>query len=168
MKKLLISCIFLVSFFTPITYAQSPIPIAVFDLEFISYSQEVDYGVKNEAEKARAIMVSEYLRDLLRRDGRYEVRDLSSIRDDIAKTVGTFKCNGCEEDLAKRIGASRSISGAVQKISVLIQTIVIREREVETGKVLRLYQTDIRGNTDAAWKRGVSWLVRNRLLADDP
>jgi hypothetical protein len=37
-------------------------------------------------------------------------------------------------------------------------------RSVETGKVVQFAGADIRGNTDKSWTRGVSWLVRNRLL----
>ena len=62
-------------------------------------------------------------------------------------------------------GAERSITGAVQKLSVLVQTIIIRERDVATDRIVSQYQTDIRGNTDIAWTRGLRWLVDHRLLA---
>jgi hypothetical protein len=31
---------------------------------------------------------------------------------------------------------------------------------------VRVYSVDIRGNTDESWSRGISYLVRNRLLRE--
>lgn len=143
--------------------AEEPIPLAVFDLAFINYSQEVEFGVKNEAEIARARMASNYLRELLAKEPRFSLLSSDPIMDDLRAAGDVFTCNGCEEKLARKIGAERSITGAVQKLSVLVQTIVLRERDARTGAVIALYQTDIRGNTDIAWKRGVAFLVENRI-----
>jgi hypothetical protein len=38
-------------------------------------------------------------------------------------------------------------------------------REVTSGRLTRVLQADIRGNTDESWLRGIRWLVANRLLA---
>ncbi|WP_417671724.1 DUF3280 domain-containing protein [Roseibium sp.] len=141
-------------------------PVAVFDMEFINFSQEVEFGAKNEAEYRRIAMLSVYLRELLEGSGRYEVVDLTLLGDDVARYGGVFSCNRCEEKLARKAGVPTSITGAVQKLSVLVQTVILRERDAATGAVLQLYQTDIRGNTDEAWKRGLKWLVDNRLLVE--
>lgn len=143
-----------------------PIAAAVFDFEFVNWSQEVDYGAKNEAERNRLPMVSLEMRTMLEQSGRYRLLDLSSARADLAKMGEIHSCNGCDADIASELGADVAISGVVQKLSVLVQTIVITVRDAKTGHVIKKVQTDIRGNTDEAWKRGVSWLVRNRLLAD--
>ena len=39
-------------------------------------------------------------------------------------------------------------------------------RDAETGKLLKGMSADIRSNTDRSWTRGVSYLVRNRLLKE--
>ncbi|WP_413203943.1 DUF3280 domain-containing protein [Rhodospirillum sp. A1_3_36] len=145
--------------------ADKPEPVAVFDMAFINYSQEVDYGEKNEAEHARIAMLSDYFRQLLSESGRYGVQDISPLTGRIAKQGNVFSCNECEAGLARAVGAERSFTGAVQKISVLIQTVIIRERDAQSGQVVAQYQTDIRGNTDQAWRRGLKWLVENRVLA---
>ncbi len=139
--------------------------VAVFDMAFINFSQEVEYGAKNEAEHARIAMLSDYLRELLDESGKYEPVDLAVRGGDVHRYGDVFTCNRCEEKLAREVGVKTSITGAVQKLSVLVQTIILRERDAETGKVLALYQTDIRGNTDEAWRRGLKWLVDHRLLA---
>lgn len=140
--------------------------VAVFDMAFINFSQEVDFGAKNEAEHARIRMLNAYLRDLLAGSGEFELVDTTALGEELTRYGDVFTCNHCEEKLARAAGAPASITGAVQKLSVLVQTIILRERDASTGEVVRLYQTDIRGNTDEAWRRGLKWLVEHRLLAE--
>jgi hypothetical protein len=52
----------------------------------------------------------------------------------------------------------------VEKVSTLILTISLFERDVASGKLVQVAIAQIRGNTDQSWSRGVKWLVRNRLL----
>ena len=75
-------------------------------------------------------------------------------------------CNGCEAKIAANLGAEQAITGTVQKVSNLILNINLYVRDVASGKPLRAYSVDIRGNTDKSWSRGVSYMVRNRLLRD--
>ncbi|SNR78032.1 DUF3280 domain-containing protein [Puniceibacterium sediminis] len=140
------------------------LPAAVFDIEFINFSQEVDYGATNEEEKIRALMLSEEFRALLKKSGRYSLVDTTGAADDLALHGNPFSCNACEAKIAAKLGAERSFTGAVQKLSVLVQTIIIRERDVRSGDVMAQYQTDIRGNTDVAWRRGLEWLMKNRMV----
>lgn len=147
--------------------AGDPVSVAVFDMGFENFSQEVDYGASNAAEAARIVMLSAHLRDLLAASGRYRVIDAGPAAADPRANGDVFSCNGCEAPLARELGASRSVTGRVQKMSVLVQTVILRERDVATGEVVSLYQTDIRGNTDEAWRRGLDWLVKNRLLRQE-
>lgn len=140
------------------------LPVAVFDIEFVNFSQEVDYGATNEAEQARARMLSKEFRTQLEASGRYTLVDMAPAEDDVAMHGNPFHCNACEAKIARKLGAERSFTGAVQKLSVLVQTIVIRERDAQSGEILAQYQTDIRGNTDIAWQRGLTWLIENRML----
>lgn len=140
------------------------LPVAVFDIAFVSFSQEVEFGASNEAEKARALMLSEEFRTLVEDSGRYVLVDTARAGEDLALHGNPFSCNACEAKIAAKLGAERSFTGAVQKLSVLVQTIIIRERDTRTGDVLAQYQTDIRGNTDEAWLRGLRWLIKNRML----
>ncbi len=146
--------------------ADEPAPVAVFDMSFVNFSQEVDYGATNEAEKARIVMLSDYFRELLAGTGHYAPVELGPVAEDIARNHNdVFHCNLCEAPMARKLGVGRSFTGTVQKLSVLVQTIIVRETDAETGEVVALYQTDIRGNTDEAWRRGLKWLVDNRVMA---
>ncbi|MHA7867751.1 MAG: DUF3280 domain-containing protein [Salipiger thiooxidans] len=145
-----------------------PTPVAVFDMSFINFSQEVDYGATNEAEHARIAMLNQHLRERLDESGRFRVVDPAPVSAELAMHGDAFTCNHCEAALARKLGAGLSITGAVQKMSVLVQTVILRERNSDTGEIVALYQTDIRGNTDIAWKRGLDFLIDNRLLTDHP
>lgn len=140
------------------------LPVVVFDIKFINFSQEVEFGATNEAEKARALMLSEEFRTLLEESERYTLIDTTAAEEDLALHGNPFNCNACEAKIAAKLGAERSFTGAVQKLSVLVQTVIIRERDTRTGDVMAQYQTDIRGNTYEAWRRGLRWLMKNRML----
>ena len=75
-------------------------------------------------------------------------------------------CNGCEAKIARDLGAELAITGTVQKVSNLILNINLYVRDAATKKQLRAMSADIRGNTDRSWSRGVTYLVKNRLLKE--
>jgi hypothetical protein len=54
----------------------------------------------------------------------------------------------------------------VQKVSDLILNINVYMADVAAGKLAFVHSVDIRGNTDESWTRGVTYLVKNYLLAD--
>jgi hypothetical protein len=80
-----------------------------------------------------------------------------------ASALDAWNCNGCELDLARKVGAKISVTGWVQKVSNLILNINLVARDVTTGQVIGAGSVDIRGNTDQSWSRGLSYLLRNRL-----
>jgi hypothetical protein len=54
----------------------------------------------------------------------------------------------------------------VQKVSNLILNINIYLRDARDDRMLQAMSADIRGNTDESWSRGLSYLIRNKLLAE--
>jgi len=147
--------------------AEKPASTAVYDFELIDTSLEGSIKGENADETRRLKVISDLLRQLLSRSGKYEVLDLTPVKNDI-DDAGTFNgCNGCDIEIAKKLGASLAITGTVQKVSNLILNINIFVRDTATGRLKQTMSADIRGNTDQSWTRGVRWLVRNRLLAQD-
>ncbi len=139
---------------------------AVFDFELFDTSLEGEVRGLNEAEQQRLGMISELLRRLMVESGRYQAVDLTPVAAEI-EAAGHFRgCNGCDVALARQLGASLAVTGVVQKVSNLILNINIYIRDTVGGGLVKAMSADIRGNTDQSWSRGVSWLVRNRLLAD--
>lgn len=144
--------------------AEAPLSAAVFDFEFVNWSQETDYGADNSVEIERLDLISDLLRQLLTESGRYALKDTAPAAARVAAVNSLHGCNGCDADIARDLGAALAITGVVNKVSNMELALVIRIRNAKTKKVVIAYQADIRGNTDKSWTRGVSWLVRNRIL----
>ena len=119
-------------------------------------------------QEARLDRLTADLKAQLAASGRYEIIDLTPVEADYARLAPMRGCNGCDIDLAKELGATQGMVGIVQKVSNLILDVAIYVRDVETGRVVQVAKTSIRGNTDESWQRGLRFLVDKRLLAAPP
>jgi hypothetical protein len=135
---------------------------AVFDFDFVDTSLEGASGTVRGDEAARLALISDTLRRMLAERG-ITVVDLAPARERIAKAAPLTRCNGCDLELARELGAELAVTGLVQKISNLILNINVTIRDARDGEAVRGGSVDIRGNTDESWSRGISYLVRNRL-----
>jgi hypothetical protein len=142
--------------------AGTPMPTAVsnFDLYDTSLQGQV-YG-PDPAEQERLHALDGQLRKLLAESGCCVILPLGKVADKAA-TIEMSKCNGCDADFAREIGAHFAVTGMVQKVSNLILNINLAVRDVETGEVIHAGTVDIRGNTDESWSRGLRYLLRDRL-----
>lgn len=153
----------------PVTAAEENPPhhAAVFNFEFVNWSQEVDYGADNRTEIERLILISDLLRQKLSESDRFVLQDTAPLAEKIAGINSLHGCNGCEAGFAREVGAGLAVTGIVNKISNMELSINLRMRDAASGKILATYQADMRGNTDESWTRTVAWLVRNRVLHPD-
>ncbi len=105
--------------------------------------------------------------DLVRRiseDGRYEPVGGSDLAADVEKTGPIYKCNGCEDDIAGRLGAKLALIATVEKLSDLLFNFNLYLRDVSQAKVTSIMSTTIQGSTDEAWLRGIRYLAERKLL----
>jgi hypothetical protein len=135
---------------------------AIFPFDLVDVSLSGQYAGPDAHEAERLRLVTEELRTLAKRDGNYEVLDLSSIAPEIAKAVPILKCR-CEADLARRVGATVAITGFVRKVSNLVLEMHLVETDVASGKVTKSHRVEMRGNTDETWLRGVRRLLANHV-----
>jgi hypothetical protein len=154
--------------FATVTIARAAPKAAIFPFELIDTSLEGELGGARQDEARRLVLVTQELRQLVVRDGGYELVQLTGLEREIARAQPLRKCNGCEADLARQIGAEVAITGTVQKVSNLILNLNIYVRAAASGKLARAMSVDIRGNTDESWLRGLRWLVANRLFVERP
>ena len=56
--------------------------------------------------------------------------------------------------------------GLVQKFSDTLLAVSIQVIDAETGALKNSYSAGLQGNTDEAWLRGVSYIVRNKLTTE--
>ena len=140
--------------------------VAVFDFELIDTSLEGEiYGTRPE-EIERLKSISDLLRLKLSESQRYQLVDTSPAQERIADVGYIHGCNGCEAKIARSLGADQAITGTVQKVSNLILNINLFVRDANTSRLVQAFSVDVRGNTDESWSRGLSYLLRNRLLKD--
>ncbi len=139
---------------------------AVFPFGLIDDSQEGEAdGVRADQTKRLGLITGE-LEAMLEKDGRYEPVDIKPIEDEIRAKAPIYKCNGCEDELTRKVGAKLAMIGTVQKVSNLILNINLYIRDLAAGKIVREYSVDVRGNTDETWSRGLRYLVKNRLFEE--
>ncbi|HEX5958455.1 MAG TPA: DUF3280 domain-containing protein [Hyphomicrobiaceae bacterium] len=136
---------------------------AIFPFELSDVSLEGQLAGQRPDETRRLALVTQELRRLAAQKAGYEVVDLTSMKSDIEKAAPFYKCDGCELELARRAGADVAITGYVRKVSNLILKVFINVRDVNSGRITKIQQADIKGNTDETWMRGVRYLVINGL-----
>lgn len=137
--------------------------VAVFAFELFDTSGEAGPSGPKPEEQRRLALVTGEMRKALAGAG-YEVVDLQPQAARIEEMAPIRGCNNCELPVARALGADIEVIGLVQKVSNLILNINFQLRDVATGKVLRAGSADIRSNTDESWRRGIDYLIRNRLL----
>jgi hypothetical protein len=148
---------------TPV--AAEPVRVAVFDFEMIDTSLDGEMKGTSAEEKARLAKLAPALREKLAASDRFIVVDTNSVNER-AHAQNLQACGGCDATLAHEVGADVALTGTVQKVSNLILNINIYLRDAKDDRMLQTMSVDIRGNTDESWSRGLSYLIRNKLLAD--
>jgi len=142
--------------------------IVVFPFDLIDDSQEGEADGIRADQTARLKLATEELKKLIAADGRYEIIDSAPIAAEIEEKAPIYKCNGCEDALAKKAGADLAVVATIQKVSNLILNMNLFVRDVNKERTVRAMSTDIRGNTDESWLRGVKYITKNQFLAEDP
>ena len=117
-------------------------------------------------DKRRLEVITAELTKLIKDSGRYQIVDSAPIAKEIDDKSPMYKCNGCEDDLAKKVGADVAFIGTVRKASDVLFTVSIYVRDVANQKVINQGSSEIYGNTDKMWLRAVNYIVDRRLYAD--
>lgn len=141
--------------------------LAIFPFDLIDDTKENEYEPARPEEIERVKLATEELRKLVAADGRYEVVDMTPVAKEIEDKGPIYKCNGCEDGIAKKVGAEVALITTVQKISRVALNMNVYVRDVVNERTVRAMSTDILGNTDENWLRGVKYLTKNRLFAEE-
>ena len=147
-----------------VTAEHRPVSLAVFDFELFDVNPEGDAGGVKPAERKRLRLISDLLRRQLESSGSFVLVDTGPEAANIKAAGHLYGCNGCEAGIARSLGADFAITGTVKKVSNLILIINLYVRDAATGNMIRAFSVDVRGNNDKSWSRGVSYIVRNKLL----
>lgn len=161
----LAACALLLGLAAPSAAAPKSVEVAVFDLELYDTSLEGELRGRDPAETARLDMLSDLLRETVAERRDMQPVDTAPLRERLATMPALYSCGGCETKLAAELGAERSISGYVYKVSTLVLYISLAVRDTGSGKLLGEKSVSIRGNTDESWRHGLKYLLKTQILA---
>jgi hypothetical protein len=165
-KRIVIFALAAMSFPAVASAAQKAV---IFPFDLIDQQQQFEIGVMPKGldpeDKRRLEIITSELTRLIKEGGQYEIVDTAPIAKDIDDKSPMYKCNGCEDDLAKKVGADVAFIGTVRKASDVLFTVSVYIRDVANAKVIHQGSSEIYGNTDKMWLRAVNYIVDRRLFA---
>lgn len=142
---------------------------AVFPFDIHDAQQDGEIVPQYNPEDLRRLkLVSEELKALMEKDGKYAVIDLTPHAKEIEAASPFQQCNGCEVPIAKEAGADIAVTGYVDKVSDALISLQIIARDANTGELTKTMSAQINGNTDELWLHGVRYLWRNRFNVEAP
>ncbi len=133
--------------------------LAVLPFEIDDNSGEVGAPGRHDAMLSH---VTRFVGEKIAATGLFHVVDPTRVTEAVAaENPGTYlrACNGCELDIAKRVGADRVMIGWFFKMSTLIGTLHVVIKDVATGHVVYAKDFDFRGDNEKAWRRAADYMV---------
>ena len=146
------------------TAAPPPVRIAVFPFELADFSAAAPYVPADDIDREQLRLSTEEARRLIVESGRYQLVDIGTASEQIAKAKPLHDCNGCEAGIAFRLAADQSMIGIVTRITRTEYAVTYKIRDAESGGLVDVQQTDLRMGANVAWSRGARWLIQRRLL----
>ena len=144
--------------------AASPVKIAVFPFELMDFSAAAPHVAPDDIDREQLRLSTEEARRLIAESGRYQLVDVGPVNDQIAKAGQLRDCEGCEAGIAAGLGADQSMIGIVTRITRTEYAVTYKIRDISSGALVDVQQTDLRMGANVAWSRGARWLIQRRLL----
>jgi hypothetical protein len=155
-----------------VTFAASavtaPIKLAIFDFELEDFSPSASSAGVTSADATHLANVTEAVRQLFAQSERYRVIDVGSVDATAVTTHRLRDCNGCDADIALKLGAQQSLVGVVSRISRTEYVVKFQVRDTRTGTVVATGDSGLRMGADYSWSRGAARLVKDQLLERRP
>jgi hypothetical protein len=135
-------------------------------LVVLDFEQAGDLGddAMAAARRQRMERTTAELKRRLAEAGLFEVVDDAAARDLIDRAKATQylnRCNGCELDIARAVGADAVMVPWVFRMSQLVLTMHIEIKDARSGRLLMKRALDFRNDVDDSWLREVAYLVRD-------
>jgi hypothetical protein len=141
--------------------------LLVLDFEIVDTSNEP--GDQRADHARRLIAARTAIEDGLRAHGTYIVLDRKPIETEIAgilQKTHLRTCNGCERELAAKVGADLVMTGVVNKVSLLILSMGVTISRVSSDEPLFHQGFDFRGDNDRSYEKTGKYIADR--LARDP
>jgi Protein of unknown function (DUF2380) len=138
--------------------------VALLNVQFLNDHEDLEPTTSSE--RARIALIASLFKAKLEASGRYTFVSIpADAAGKIAAGPEVGACGGCEFGYGKELGADTVAWIVIQKVSDLILNINVYMADVAAKKMVFVHSVDIRGDTDESWTRGITYLVKNYLLA---
>jgi Protein of unknown function (DUF2380) len=138
--------------------------VALLNIQFLNDHEDLE--PTTNAERVRLASIESLFKAKLEASGRYKFVSIpAEAAAKIAAGPEVGACGGCEFEYGKQLGADYAAWIVVQKVSDLILNLNVYMVDIAAKKLAFVHSVDIRGNTDESWTRGITYLVKNYLLA---
>lgn len=144
--------------------ATAPIPLAVFEFELEDFSAGASPAGADASDAKQLANVTATVRQLFEQSGRYKLIDVGGADAPAVKAHTLRDCNGCEADIALKLGAEQSLVGVVSRISRTEYVVKFHVRDARTGNVVTTGDSGLRMGADYSWSRGAAKLLKEQLL----
>src|SRR6187549_1446767 len=148
--------------------AADTVKIAVFPFELEDFSAGAGYVPPDDIDREQLRLSTEEARRLIAASGRYQLVDVSAVNNEAAKAGKLRDCDGCDARIAAGLDADQSMIGIVTRITRMEYAVTYKIRDVRSGALVDVKQTDVRMGANVAWSRGTRWLIERRLLERTP
>ena len=135
---------------------KAPLKAVVFDVESVGLP-----GTPAMRDKLAA--ATALLRKLVADKG-YTVVDTAPQAKQIADNTPLSQCNGCDQRIAKALGADVEVATALQEVSAATYSLSGSVKDVANDRVLRQGVVDVRGEDPNVWAHGIKFLAKERLF----
>jgi hypothetical protein len=133
---------------------------AIFPFEIFDTSGEPQPAGRD----ARLEMATGVLTEVVTKSGLFTPVDLTPLAAEVKSTSPRYDCGDCFLPVARKAGARVAIVPFVHKVSTLITSMDIWIFDCSTGATIVHANGQIRGDTDEAYRHGVRFLFRNRIV----
>jgi hypothetical protein len=140
----------------------TPIKLVLFEFELEDTSAGASSTV--QADKAQLVTLTNEVRQLLVRSGRYDLVDGTTAEATAAKAHILRDCDTCAAAVALQLGADQSFVGVVRRVSRTEYAVRFQIRDARTGAVVFDGDSGLRMGADYSWNRGAVRLIKDRLL----
>jgi hypothetical protein len=148
------------------TAAAEPIRVAVYAFELEDFSAGGGIIPPDARDNAYLDQATEEARRLLAQSGRYALVDTAAAQDEPVKARTLRSCRGCIGPITRRLGAEQAVIGTIKRINRTEYTLLIQFFDAKSGEPVANFFTGLRMGANYAWPRGVTWLMKNRILSE--
>lgn len=145
------------------TASAGPIDIAIFDFELEDATPASALLDKSTSSTASLDRATSAARRAFAQSGRYRVIDGSEAAAKPAQEKTLRNCEGCEAQIAQRLGAQQSLVGIIHRATQTDYYVQIQIRDACTGKLIDAQDANFAGSEDG-WASGVRMLIRHQVL----